>query len=46
MKMNDENMTTNSKHFFCKYPNLVRDIEIMSSGRLWVSDIAYVRTVA
>ncbi|WP_246222758.1 IS3 family transposase [Maribellus comscasis] len=36
--------TTNSKHFFRKYPNLVRDIEIMSSGRLWVSDITYIRT--
>jgi len=36
--------TTHSKHFFRKYSNLIRDIEIMSSGRLWVSDITYIRT--
>lgn len=36
--------TTNSNHFYRKYPNLVRDLEIISSGRLWVSDITYIRT--
>jgi transposase InsO family protein len=36
--------TTNSKHFYRKYTNLVRDIELMSSGKLWVSDITYVST--
>ena len=36
--------TTNSNHFYRKYPNLIRDIELMSSGKLWVSDITYVRT--
>lgn len=36
--------TTNSNHFYRKYPNLIKDIELMSSGRLWVSDITYIRT--
>lgn len=36
--------TTNSNHFYRKYPNLIRDIELVSSGRLWVSDITYLRT--
>jgi len=36
--------TTHSKHFFRKYPNLIKDAGIMSSGRLWVSDITYIRT--
>lgn len=37
--------TTNSNHFYRKYPNLVRDMELTSSGRLWVSDITYIRTI-
>lgn len=36
--------TTNSNHFYRKYPNLIRDIELLSPGRLWVSDITYIRT--
>ena len=36
--------TTNSNHFYRKYSNLIREIELMSSGRLWVSDITYIRT--
>jgi len=36
--------TTNSNHFYRKYPNLIRDLVLMSSGRLWVSDITYIRT--
>lgn len=36
--------TTNSNHFYRKYPNLIWDIELVSSGRLWVSDITYLRT--
>lgn len=36
--------TTNSNHFYRKYPNLIRDIELSKSGRLWVSDITYIRT--
>ena len=36
--------TTNSNHFYRKYSNLIREIELLSSGRLWVSDITYIRT--
>ena len=36
--------TTNSNHFYRKYPNLVRDIVLTSANRLWVSDITYLRT--
>lgn len=36
--------TTNSNHFYRKYANLIKDIELLSSGRLWVSDITYIRT--
>jgi transposase InsO family protein len=37
--------TTNSNHLFKKYPNIVRDIELRSAGKLWVSDITYIRTM-
>lgn len=37
--------TTNSNHLYKKYPNIVRDIELTSAGKLWVSDITYIRTV-
>lgn len=36
--------TTNSNHFYRKYLNLIRDLELNSSGKLWVSDITYIRT--
>ena len=36
--------TTNSKHMFRKYPNLVREIKIDRTEQVWVSDITYVRT--
>jgi transposase InsO family protein len=36
--------TTNSNHFYRKYPNLIVDTKLLSSGRLWVSDITYIRT--
>lgn len=36
--------TTNSKHLFKKYPNLIRDLKLYKSGKLWVSDITYIRT--
>lgn len=36
--------TTNSNHLYRKYPNLIKDLEIYSSGKLWVSDITYLRT--
>lgn len=37
-------MTTNSKHFFKKYPNLVKDLKIVRKDQVWVSDITYIRT--
>ena len=36
--------TTDSNHFYRKYTNLIKDLELISSGRLWVSDITYIRT--
>lgn len=36
--------TTNSNHLYRKYPNIVRDVEIFSAGKMWVSDITYIRT--
>lgn len=36
--------TTNSNHLFKRYPNIVRDIELVCAGKLWVSDITYIRT--
>lgn len=37
-------ITTNSNHLFKKYPNIIRDIELKCAGKLWVSDITYIRT--
>ena len=37
-------MTTNSKHIFKKYPNLIKDLQIYRKDQLWVSDITYIRT--
>jgi transposase InsO family protein len=36
--------TTQSKHMFYKYPNLIQDIEITRSEQVFVSDITYIRT--
>ncbi len=35
--------TTNSRHDFQKYPNLVKGLEIVRLNQVWVSDITYVR---
>jgi len=35
--------TTNSRHSFPRYPNLVRELEIISPNQVWVSDITYIR---
>jgi len=35
-------ITTNSKHWMLKYPNLIRNIVFNSTNRLWVSDITYI----
>ncbi len=36
--------TTNSNHFYKKFPNLIRDINLERANNLWVSDITYLRT--
>lgn len=36
--------TTNSSHWFKKYPNLIREFILTKSNQLWVSDITYVST--
>lgn len=37
-------VTTNSKHWMRKYPNLIKDIEPLGSNHVWVSDITYWKT--
>ena len=37
-------ITTNSKHLFRKYPNLVKDKAPTRPEQLWVSDITYIKT--
>ncbi|RIJ45244.1 IS3 family transposase [Maribellus luteus] len=37
-------ITTNSNHWFRKYPNLVKGFEPTTPNQLWVSDITYIRT--
>lgn len=37
-------VTTNSNHWFRKYPNLVKGFEPTAPNQLWVSDITYIRT--
>lgn len=34
--------TTNSYHFYARYPNLVQDVTCTGPNQLWVSDITYV----
>lgn len=35
--------TTDSRHSFPRYPNLVRDLKIITPDQVWVSDITYIR---
>jgi transposase InsO family protein len=35
--------TTNSRHAFPRYPNLVKDLEIRRPDQVWVADITYIR---
>jgi transposase InsO family protein len=35
--------TTDSRHYFYKYPNLIKDLEIIRPEQLWVSDLTYIR---
>jgi transposase InsO family protein len=34
--------TTDSNHPFRKYPNIIREIQVLRPNRLWVSDITYI----
>jgi len=36
------NVTTNSKHWMKKYPNLIRGFNFQKPNQLWVSDITYI----
>lgn len=40
-KRRKPSITTNSKHWFRKYPNLIRGMQIVRPNQLWVSDITY-----
>ena len=35
--------TTDSRHSFPRYPNLVKDLEIIRPDQVWVGDITYIR---
>ncbi len=35
--------TTNSKHEFPRYPNLVKDLRATRPDEIWVTDITYIR---
>jgi putative transposase len=35
--------TTNSRHGFARYPNLVQDLQITHPDQVWVGDITYIR---
>lgn len=35
--------TTDSRHPYRRYPNLVKDMELLSAHKVWVSDITYLR---
>jgi transposase InsO family protein len=37
-------ITTNSRHRFRKYPNLIKEVEITHPEQVWVADITYIRT--
>jgi transposase InsO family protein len=35
--------TTNSRHGFPRYPNLVQDLVITRPDEVWVADITYIK---
>lgn len=37
-------ITTDSNHPYYKYPNLIRDFQVVEANHLWVSDITYIST--
>ena len=38
-------VTTNSKHWLRKYPNLIKDVHLERPEQLWVADITYIDTL-
>jgi transposase InsO family protein len=36
-------ITTDSKHFYYKSPNLIKDLEITHAEQVWVNDITYIK---
>lgn len=43
-KRKRKHVTTNSSHWFRKYPNLIKEIIPERPNQVWVSDITYIRT--
>ena len=37
-------LTTNSRHWFKRYPNLIRELDLTRTNQVWVSDITYLKT--
>jgi len=35
--------TTNSKHHFPRYPNLIKDVAVSGMNQVWLADITYIR---
>ncbi len=35
--------TTNSKHPFARYPNLIKDVVVSGMNQVWLADITYIR---
>jgi transposase InsO family protein len=43
-KLKTYHITTNSRHRFRKYPNIIKGLEITKPEQVWVADITYIRT--
>jgi transposase InsO family protein len=44
LKRKKYTITTNSKHWLRKYPNLIKEISLVRPEQLWVADITYMDT--
>jgi len=38
-------VTTNSRHWMHKYPNIVKELELVRPEQVWVADITYLETI-